>query len=100
MKKKFLVVFLATLLAAIIISGCVKTEISPEKHCEQDSDCLTSCGNPVGHGGCFNKEYVQRFNLTGFINSPIDGTCCGCAMTTGNVECLCQDNKCYGRELK
>ena len=96
--KILLVIFCVSL---FIVVGCAKKEIPPEKYCEKDEDCLTSCGSPEGHGECFNKDYVKSFNLTGLINkpinSPIDGACCACPTSEGVVQCLCQNNICSGK---
>jgi len=87
------------LVMGVLVSGCVEQsivdfgDIPPEKYCENDDDCLTSCGTVVGPGSCYNKEYVQKFNFSDPTNNSIDETCCECDYFEPH-SCFCMNNYC------
>ncbi len=62
-------------------------QIGKDKYCESDSDCATSCGDAIGRGDCWNKEYASSRN-------PPDFTCCSCEDCRPCVSCKCMGNEC------
>lgn len=89
MKQTLLII---GLLISMVVSGCVQTQ-EDKKFCQVDSDCATSCGEPIGRGDCFNKKYVS-------FEDPPDGTCCACEDCRPCVSCKCVDNVCTSQPYK
>ena len=92
--KIILSIILFILIATIIYFSNDRKDpklVSPEKYCEEDKDCITSCGSSIGKGNCFNIRYVKINGSA--IRSPLDDTCCGCDYVQYN-HCECQNNQC------
>lgn len=105
MKIDYKIFLIVVLIGVVLVSGCVKEEIPPEKYCENDDDCLTSCNSPSGFAGlgsdCYNADYVKNKwkNKEGYINSPIDDVCCGCDDATNPFRCVCKKNMCITKKI-
>ncbi len=68
-------------------------EFPPLYYCEQDSDCLTSCGPEIGRGSCYNKAFVGPGN-------PPDNVCCLCENCQPCVTCECISNVCVTKDAE
>ena len=89
----FLSTFIVLLFVIMILNGCDKSNNVPIvidgslKYCDTDDDCLTSCGEEIGRGECFNKKYIS-------FDNPPDNICCACENCNPCYRCTCDNNIC------
>ena len=68
----------------------MRTGPMPSNYCQTDNDCVTSCGEKIGRGSCYNKAFVTPDN-------PPDNTCCICENCQPCITCECIDNVCTSK---